>query len=240
VRRVLLAALVIAGAAPAWAVGLEGGDGPTRVVTGAGVGWDNVSGVGRDGYLVAELFGHGERRLWQWFALGGGLSLRGDVANYNHALGRWRDGAWGLGAQLTVGYDGPFVHLSFGPSWTGDRREVSSFRGGILPIGVVRLRIGRQDALHVALRLIDEVPAATRGGAIALRADLALPPRNRHRLRFGVYTSAAEWTTGLSISDEWPFPHPLLPHHALRISLYAGSSLSHLRPELTATAALVF
>lgn len=138
-----------------------------------------------------------------------------------------------------MGYESPAFHVSVGPSWTGHDRGSDRFRAGILPFGVLRLRIGHQDRWHGALRLMDGVPSTAGGGAISLRFELAPPPRGQHRPRFGVYGSAAETTAGISASNEWPVGLPGIT--ALRVGCLLGTHLRHAsRPEFTCAAGVVF
>lgn len=253
-RSAAVAAVVtVARISDARAVGLEGdGAAAERFGAGLGCGWDQVGGVGRDAYPFLELYGEADARLLGGaagaFAVGAGASLRRDLGDYNFALSRWRGGSNGAGLHLALGYDGPAFHLSLGPWLVGDSRDGDHFRGGLVPIGVVRLRAGHQDAWHVAVHLIDGVPSTAGGGAVSLRLELAPPPRGVHRLRFGVYVSAAEDTAGLSVSDEWPIAratmstriHPRI--RATRAACLLGTDLAHagVRPELTCSAGVVF
>jgi hypothetical protein len=248
-----LGLVLIATASPekfARAVGLEGDAGASRRIgVGVGTGWDQVAGVGRDAYPVVELYAHADVRLLGGLALGAGLGLRRDLADYNFALGRWRHGSSGLDAQIAIGYDGHAFHLSVGPALVGEGRNTTGFQVGILPLGTVRLRVGPQDGWNVGLRLIEAQPRAAGGGTIGARLDLGLPPSaGLHHRRAGVYASAAEATAGLSASDEFPFAALGLGPGvtwargtALRLGCLLGTDVGHLaRAELTCSAGLLF
>jgi hypothetical protein len=253
--RVRLAAVALALAvttppeSTAHAVGLEGGAGANRRIgVGLGTGWDQVAGVGRDAYPFVELYAHADWRLPAGLALGGGFGLRRDFADYNFALGRWRHGSSGIAAQIAIGYDGRAFHLSVGPALVGDDRTTTAFQVGLLPLGTVRLRVGPQDGWNVGLRLIEAIPGAAGGGTIGARLDLGLRPIGLHRLRAGVYASAAEATLGLAASDEFPTAALGLisggawpRFNAVRFACLLGSDVGHLaRAELTCSAGLLF
>ena len=244
----MLAALALR-TTSAGAVGLEGaGAADRRIGVGVGTGWDQVAGIGRDAYPFVELYAHADLRLPVGLALGAALGLRRDLADYNFALARWRHGSNGIDAQLAIGYDGPAFHLSVGPALVGDSRNSSAFQVGILPLGTLRLRVGHQDGWNVGLRLLQNLPGAAGGGAISARLDFGLRPTGLHRLRAGLYTSAAEATAGLAASDEFPIAAlgvspsgPLSQVSTIRLGCLLGSDLGHLtRPELTCSAGLLF
>ena len=67
---------------------------------------------------------------------------------------------------------------------------------------MLRLRVGSLDGWHFNLRLLDGAPFTAEGGGPGLRLHLGLPPRGRHRLAGGVYTSLGEKVVGLSFADE--------------------------------------
>ena len=67
---------------------------------------------------------------------------------------------------------------------------------------MLRLRVGSLDGWHFNLRLLDGAPFTAEGGGPGLRLHLGLPPRGRHRLAGGVYTSLGEKVVGLSVTDE--------------------------------------
>jgi hypothetical protein len=259
VTTVALVALLTSAALPsaARAVGLEGDAASARRVgAGVGLGWDQVAGVGRDAYPFVELYGHGELRLRDHLALGAALGLRRDLANYNFALGRWRGGSTGIDAQLTIGYDGARFHLSLGPAMVAHDRWEGGFQVGLLPLGTVRLRIGSQEGWNVGVRLIESVPGSAGGGSVGARLDLGLPPSSHagsptfgHRVRAGLYTSAAEGTAGLSISDEFPIDvfggagagFTWRRARTLRLACLLGADRGHLRRgEVTCAAELIF
>jgi hypothetical protein len=235
--------------ASANAVGLEGAaTSDRRIGVGVGTGWDQVAGVGRDAYPFVEVYAHADLRLPVGLALGAGLGLRRDLADYNFALARWRRGSNGIAAQLAIGYDGPKFHLSAGPALVGDDRGTAAFQTGFLPLGTLRLRVGRQDGWNVGLRLLENLPRAAGGGAISARLDVGLPAAGLHRLRAGLYTSAAEATAGLAASDEFPldvigiFPSGTWSRiSAIRLACLLGADLGHLaRAEMTCSAGLLF
>jgi hypothetical protein len=245
---ILLTALALR-TTTARAVGLEGAAAADRRSgVGVGTGWDQVAGVGRDAYPFVELYVHTDLRLPAGLALGAALGLRRDLADYNFALGRWRHGSNGIDAQIAIGYDGPAFHLSVGPALAGDNRNSSAFQVGLLPLGTLRLRVGRQDGWNVGLRLLENVPGAAGGGAISARLDVGLRPTGLHRLRAGLYASAAEATAGLAASDEFPLAAlgvspsgPLRQVSTIRLGCLLGSDLGHLaRPELTCSAGVLF
>jgi hypothetical protein len=244
---IVMAAGLIARAAPAAAVGLEGDAAAAcRVGAGIGMGWDQVAGVGRDAYPFLEPYVHGDWRFIHGLAVGGGLSLRRDLANYDFALGRWRRGATAVDAQIAFGYDGPRFHLSAGPALAGDNRGGDHFQLGLLPLGVLRMRVGHQDRWNAGVRLLQAVPGAATGGAIALRIDLAPPPIAGHRPRAGLYASIAEATVGVSASDELGFTGLGFTRvgprvRALHLACFVGTDVGHLlRAELTCAAGVVF
>lgn len=188
---------------PAFAVGLEGAeDADLRLGVGLGAGWDQVGGIGRDAYPFVEMFAHGDARLWRRLAVGGSVTVRGDLADYNFALARWRGRSGGLAGHLAVGYDGPAFHFSAGPWIYGDGRDGRDFRAAFLPWGVIRLRAGHLDRWHFNLRILDGAPYTAEGGGTGVRVQLAAPPRGRHRLAGGLYTSLGEKTVGITFSDE--------------------------------------
>ncbi|MES1157547.1 MAG: hypothetical protein ABUL67_00480 [Haliangium ochraceum] len=241
----LLAAVqVIAAVAairPARAVGLEGPeDAVRRFGVGLGAGVDQVGGIGRDAFPFIEAFAHGESRAWRWVAVGGAVTARGDIADYNFALGRWRGQSGGMAAQLWAGYDGPAFHLSAGSWWYGDSRDGRDFHVGFLPWGVIRLRAGHLDGWHLNLRIADGAPYTAEGGAAGVRLQVGTPPRGRHRLAVGLYTSVGEKTAGILVSDEiaaggWG-------SSSLRLGAMVGTDLDHpgARPELTGFAGTVW
>jgi hypothetical protein len=227
---------------PALAVGLEGPEDVThRLGVGTGAGWDQVGGIGRDAYPFAEIFAHGDARVWRWLVVGGAVTARGDLADYNFALGRWRGTSTGLAAQLVVGYDGPAFHLSAGPWLYGDSRDRRGFRPTFSPWGVIRLRAGHLDRWHFNLRILDGAPYTAEGGGTGVRLQLAPPPRGHHRLAGGLYTSLGEKTVGVIFSDEiavggwWSAS-------ALRLGAMLGTDVGYFgaRPELTTFAGLVW
>jgi hypothetical protein len=200
-----------------------------------------VGGIGRDAYPFAETFAHGDVRVWRWLVVGGGVTMRGDLGDYNFALARWRGRSAGLAAQVAVGYDGPAFHLSAGSWLYGDGRDGREFRATFLPWGVIRLRAGHLDRWHFNLRFLDGAPYTAEGGGTGVRLQLGAPPRGRHRLAGGLYTSLGEKTVGVIFSDEitvgaW------LSASALRLGAMLGTDLGYLgaRPELTTFAGLVW
>jgi hypothetical protein len=232
--------LLLLPAAPAAAVGLEGSEEAShRLGAGVSTGWDQVGGIGRDAFPFVEGFAHADARVWRWLAVGGALSVRGDLGDYNFALERWRGRSGGLAAQLAVGYDGPAFHVSAGPWIYGDGRDGRDFRAALLPWGVLRLRFGNLDRWHVNLRILDGGPYTAEGGGTGVRLQVGAPPRGNHRMAAGLYTSLGEKTVGLTFSDEitvhgWPAP-------ALRVGGMLGTDVGHFdRPELTAFAGLVW
>jgi hypothetical protein len=245
IRRVHLAAalagLLLPGVRSAGAVGLDGpAAADSRLGLGLGTGWDQVGGLGRDGFPFVEAFAHGDWRAWRWLYLGGAATTRGDLANYNFALERWRGGSPAVAAQALVGYDGPRFHLSAGSWFYGSRREGRPFRPALLPYGVLRLRAGALDRWHFNLRLVDGAPFTADGGGTGLRLQLAAPPRGRHRLAAGVYTSLGEKVVGITASDEIE-GLALARGAALRVGGLLGTDLGHAtRPELTLFAGLTW
>jgi hypothetical protein len=238
-RLALLAVALAPGVAHA--VGLDGpAQAERRLGASVGAGWDHVGGVlGRDGFAFFEVSGHADARIAGPFAIGGSLSFRRDAADYNFALARWRGGASGIAAQLTAGYDGPVFHLSAGPWLYGDNRDGRRFRAALLPL-VLRLRIGDLDRWHFNLRLADGAPFTAEGAALGLRVLVGAPPRGRHRLKGGLYTSPGEQTFGLAVFDE--IAAAAWGDAALRLGLLLGTDYGQLgrRPELTFSAGLVW
>jgi len=239
----LLLALALAAAPPAaLAVGLEGAEAADlRLGVGLGAGWDQVGGIGRDAYPFVETFAHGDARIWRGLAVGGAVTVRGDLANYNFALERWRGRSAGLAAQLAVGYDGPAFHLSVGPWLYGDGRDGRDLRPAFVPWGVIRLRVGHLDGWHVNLRIVDGAPYTAEGGGTGVRVQLAAPPRGRHRLAGGLYTSVGEKTVGVMVSDELALGGGG-PARGVRLGGMLGTDYGYLgaRPELTVFAGLVW
>jgi hypothetical protein len=221
-------------------VGLDGpGEAAVRRGAGIGAGWDQFGGHGRDAYPFLEAFGHVEARVWRRLAVGGGLSVRRDVADYNFALARWRGGSTGLAAQVFVGYDGPCLHFGGGMLLLGDDRDGRAFRPGLLTHAVWRLRVGRQDGWHGSLRILDGAPFVAAGGATGLRILVGAPPWGRHRAQAGVYTSIGEMTAGLAAYDEIEGAGPR--GTALRLGLLAGTDVFHpARVELTSFVGLAW
>jgi hypothetical protein len=226
----------------AGAVGLEGAQGASsRFGMGLGTGWDQVGGVvGQDAFPFGEVYGHAEARVWRRLTVSGALSLRGDVANYNFSLERWRRGSVAIAAWTAIGYDGPSFHLSVGPWIYGDDRDGRALRPGISPWGVVRLRFGSLDRWHFNLQLVDGAPFTAEGAGPGLRLQLGAPPRGAHRLTGGLYTSPFENTVGISLTDEITGT-ALVPAGALRVGGTLGADVVHPgRPELTAFVGLVW
>lgn len=186
------------------AVGVDGAS-ASRARVGAGVAFalDQVGGFGRDAYPAAELFMHAEARVWNWLAIGGAVSLREDLGDYNYALDRWRGGfSTGVAAQLFFGYDADTFHLSLGPWIYGDSRNGQSFRAGFLPYGVLRFRVGDLDHWHLKLRVADGAPFTADGAGAAARLLLGFPATGGHRFSVGPYFTIGESTAGLSAVDE--------------------------------------
>ena len=184
-------------------MGLEGpADAQNRFGVGLSQGMDQVGGHGRELYLFAETYLHAETRLWGGLYLGGAFSLRRDQSQYNYALERWRQGYPGLAAQALVGYDARLFHISAGSWFYGSARDAGRFHAALLPYGVLRVRVGSLDGWHFNLRLLDGAPFTAEGGGPGLRLQLGLPPRGRHRVAGGVYTSLGEKVVGLSFTDE--------------------------------------
>jgi hypothetical protein len=234
-------ALAVAHAHSGWAIGLEGpAEAQRRLGGGLATGFDQVGGIGRDGFPFGEVFGHADVRLWRWLAVGGGLSVRGDLADYNYALGRWRGRSSAIAAQVTAGYDGPRFHLSAGSWLFGNDRDGRSFRAAFLPYGVVRLRAGSLDDWHFNLRIADGAPFTAEGAGTGVRLQLGAPVRGAHRLAGGVYTSIGEKTVGLCFTDELAGRGPA--GASLRAGGLAGVNWDNpgSRPELTLFAGLVW
>jgi hypothetical protein len=254
-RATVTAALALAWpAGAARAVGLEGAaDQQRRVGGGLAAGWDHVGGVGRDSFPFVEGYGHGDARLWRGLVGGAALSLRRDLGDYNHALERWRGGSTGVALQLALGFESPRFHASAGPWLLGDNRDGRAFRLWALPFGVLRLRFGHLDRWHVNVRLIDGAPYTAEAGGPGFRLQIAPPPRGRHRLSFGVYTSLGEKVAGLAVTDEIAGlmdaggPAGWLgslgrPGSTLRVGGLLGTAIGHAgtRPELTLFAGVVY
>jgi hypothetical protein len=234
-------ALTLAPGPSARAIGLEGpGEADQRVGAGLAAGFDQVGGIGRDGFPFGEVFGHADLRLGRWLALGAGLSVRGDIADYNYALGRWRGRSAAITAQVTLGYDGPRFHLSAGSWLFGNDRDGRDFRAALLPYGVVRLRAGSLDRWHFMLHIADGAPFTAEGAGTGVRLLLGAPPRGAHRLAAGAYTSLGEKTVGLAVTDELAGAGPA--GAALRVGGLAGVNWDNpgSRPELTMFAGLVW
>jgi hypothetical protein len=217
------------------AVGLEGpGDASRRLQVGLGAGVDRVSGYGQDTYPFAEVSASAEALVWKRLSVGLAFSARGDLADYNDPLGRWRGNPGAaIAAQLFVGYDGPRFHISVGPWLYGAKRDRPSFRLSALPYGVVRLRIGHLDRWHFSLHILDGAPFTAEGGALGVRLLLGLPVMGRSRAAAGVYTTLGEKVAGVTAVDEITGAGP--GGSALRLGVLLGTDLEHVssRPELT-------
>ncbi len=237
-RLALAVALALtAGAATARAVGLEGpAQAEDRFGIGLGQGLDQVGGHGRNLYLFSETYLHAETRLLGGLYLGGAFSYRRDFSEYNYALERWHQGYPGLAVQALVGYDARYFHISAGSWLYASARDAASFHAALLPYGVLRLRIGSLDGWHFNLRLLDGAPFTAEGGGPGLRLHLGLPPRGRHRLAGGVYTSLGEKVVGLSFADEIDLrltSQRRLGRPSIRVGANVGTDISHLgRPEI--------
>jgi hypothetical protein len=233
-----LLGLLLPGAAGA--VGLEGPAGAERRVgAGLALGVDQVGGFLRDAYPFLEVYGHADVRVWGGLVLGGAVSVRQDVAGYSFAVERWSGPkAPALAAQLLVGYDGEGFHLSVGPSLLSESRA-GRLRVGLLPYGVLRLRVGSLDGWHLNLRTLDGAPFTAEGGAAGLRLMVGAPEVRGHRLAAGLYSSLGENTLGLALSDELALGEGAT---RLRLGGLLGTDLAHFagRPEVTLFAGLVF
>ena len=239
-RSALAVALLLA-ASPAHAVGLSGEAAADRRYEAAlGAGLDHVGGYGRDSYPFVELGAAAEARVLRHLAMGAIAGYRQDLDDYNYALEHWRHRqSPALALRLFAGYDGPRFHLSIGPSLYGARRDREHFRLTGLPLTVLRLRIGSQDGWHLRFRLGDTVATSAEGGFLGLRAMIGAPPRGRHRLSGGLYTTLGENVVGLVADDEMAGRLPL--GRALRWGACLGFDFVHLaRAEATIFAALVF
>jgi hypothetical protein len=221
------------------AVGVEGpAEAQTRLGAGLGAGVDQVGGYGRDAFVFLEAFGHAEGRIWRWLTLGASVTVRQDVAGYNHALEAWRGGSPSLIAQLTVGYDGPGFALSVGPWLYADARDGRPFSPALLPYGVLKLRVGALDAFRVLLRLGDGAPFTAEGAGLSARLMLGLPRSGAHRVSAGLYTTLGEATAGVTVTDE---VEGLTASGRLRFGATLGVDTAHLsRVELMAFGGLVY
>jgi len=232
---------LLAEPSPSHAVGLDGpAEAQERWGAGVGVGWDHVGGLGRDGYGFLELYAHGDARVWRRLVLGAAVSVRRDLFNHNYALDRLRGGASGVAAQLFVGYDGERFHLSVGPWLYGDDRDGRRFRATVVPYGALRLRIGSSDRWHVRFGLVEGRAYTAEGAGTAARLLVGAPPRGRHRVAAGLYTSIGENTAGIAIADEIAAIGREGSH--VRWGALIGSDVTHLgsRPEVTAFCGLVY
>ncbi len=231
--------VLLASHGAAHAIGVDGpADATRRLGAAVGGGWDQVGGYGRDGYPYIELAAHGEALVWRRLTLGLAVTARGDFADYNFALERWRGGSAGTMARFTVGYDRPRFHLSGGPWLYGDNRDGRAFRLAFLSYGVLRMRIGSLDGWHFALRLADGAPFTAEGAGLGLRLLLGAPARGRHRMQIGPYTSIGETTAGVAVVDEVA---QVLAGHTLRVGLLVGTDYFHAaRPELSLFAGSVW
>lgn len=234
--------LALASPMPAAAVGLDGpADASRRLKFSLGAGADRVSGYGQDTYPFAEIAAAGEAVVWRRLSLGGALSMRWDLGDYNDALGRWRGGQRAaIAAQLFVGFDGPRFHLSVGPWLYGTKRQRPDFRLAVLPYGVLRMRIGHLDRWHFNLHVLDGAPFTAEGAAFGVRLMLGAPVWGRHRPNGGVYTTIGENTLGLAVTDEIAGAGPY--GTALRVGGLLGTDLERAatRPELTLFAGLAW
>jgi hypothetical protein len=145
-----------------------------------------------------------------------------------------------VAAQLTLGYDGPGLHVSAGPWLYGNSRDNRRFRPALLPYGVVRLRAGSLDRWHFNLRLVDGAPFTAEGAGPGVRLLLGAPPRAGHRMAGGLYTSLGEKTVGLAFTDELAERGPA--GTSLRWGALLGTNWDNAlaRPELTGFAGLVW
>jgi len=189
---------------PAEAVGLDGPAGADRRWSlSLGGGADRVSGYGHETYPFVEASASAEALVWRRWVLGGAVSIRRDLNDYDDALGRWRGTqSFALVAQLFAGYDGERFHVSLGPWAYGARRDRPDFRAAVLPYGVLRLRFGSQDRWHFNFRIADGSPFTSSGGALAVRAMVGAPPHGRHRPSAGLYSTLGENTLGLTFEDD--------------------------------------
>jgi hypothetical protein len=237
--------LPLAGAGSARAVGLEGPDAALdRFGVGIGQGIDQVGGHGRDLYPFTETYLHAEARLLGGLYLGAALSYRRDHADYNYALERWRSGHPGVASQALLGYDGHGFHVSVGSWFYAAARDAGHYHAALLPYGVLRLRVGSLDGWHLNLRLVDGAPFTAEGGGPGLRLQLGLPPRGRHRLAVGVYTSLGEKVAGFALADEIDLrltSARRLGRPSIRFGALLGTDLGHPgRPEVSVFGGLIW
>ena len=137
-----------------------------------------------------------------------------------------RTGSHGVALQGLVGYDGRSFHISAGSWFYASARDRGRYHAAFLPYGVLRLRVGSLDGWHFNLRLLDGAPFTAEGGGPGLRLHLGLPPRGRHRLAGGVYTSLGEKVVGLSVADEIDL-RQTSRHRLGRPSLRVGGVTGH-------------
>lgn len=207
--RAIAAAIAVCAATPraARAVGLDGPESAEqRFGAALGTGFDAVEGFGADRFAFVEAAVHGERRWRGWLVLGGTLTVRQDVRDYDFALGSTRPRRTrGLALQAFVGYDGPAFHISAGPWLYGDGRYDDRFRAGWAAWGVVRIRVGHLDRWHGSFSVLDGAPYTAAGAGTAARLLLGLPPvaDGRHRVVVGPYFTIGETIRGLYAADEW-------------------------------------
>ena len=244
-RVALATALLLAGAGTARAVGVEGPtDARNRFGVSLGLGLDQVGGHGRDVYAFSETALHAEARLLGGLYLGGALSHRRDLGEYNYALERWRTGSNGVAIQGLVGYDSRSFHISAGSWFYASARDRGRYHAAFLPYGVLRLRVGSLDGWHFNLRLLDGAPFTAEGGGPGLRLHLGPPPRGRHRLAGGVYTSLGEKVVGLSVADEIDLRQTSrhrLGRPSLRVGGSLGTDIGHPdRPEIMLFGGLIW
>jgi hypothetical protein len=231
-RVALAAALLLAGAGTARAVGVEGPAGArNRFGVSLGLGLDQVGGHGRDGYAFSETALHAEARLLGGLYLGGALSHRRDLGEYNYALERWSTGSHGVALQGLVGYDSLSFHISAGSWFYASARDRGRYHAAFLPYGVLRLRVGSLDGWHFNLRLLDGAPFTAEGGGPGLRLHLGLP-------------SLGEKVVGFSVADEIDLRQTSrhrLGRPSLRVGVSLGTDIGHPdRPEVMLFGGLIW
>lgn len=189
------------------AVGVEGnGSTSTRLGVGVAAGLDQVGGYGQDAYPFGEIYGHAETRIANWLYAAFAASYRQDLQHYSYASSRWRqDSAPGVVAQALFGYDGRSFHISLGPWMYGSSRRRPNFRMGLLPYGVLRLRVGQLEHWHARLHIGDGAPFTGLGGYSA-RIVLGMPRKGSQALSGGAYMTLGEKVAGLTIEDTWSTP----------------------------------